>query len=101
MIIWVIFWAIDKTSSMKPRVILPWIRRLRWVTWISAMVLFFGAFLVDHFLVFPRYAIALSTFSIGMAMPEGWLKRKIVPSTRTKPEYKNYRASMVFLFPIP
>jgi hypothetical protein len=81
MVLWVSLYLgeIDKTSSMKQRTVLSWIRRLRWVTWIGAMVLFLIAFLGDQLQHFPHYAIALSTFSVGLAGPEGWLKRKIVP----------------------
>jgi hypothetical protein len=81
LILWASFWAIDKTSSIKPLAVIPWIKLMRRVAWSCALVLFLVALFRDHFQHFPTYAIALSTFSVGLSLPESWLKRKIVPST--------------------
>jgi hypothetical protein len=78
MILWVSLWAVAKTSSINLCAILPWLKLLRWVAWSFAMVLFLIALVGDHFQHFPIYAIAISTFSVGLSLPEGWLKRKIV-----------------------
>jgi hypothetical protein len=80
LILWVILWTIDKSSSLNPSAVLPWIRVLRWITWCSAIVLFLAGLFGDHFQHFPRYAGAMLTFSIGLSLPQSWLKKKILPS---------------------
>jgi len=78
MIFWVFLLDVAESSYVKLRTVLRWIRMLRWVAWSGSIVLFIVYVIVDHVQHFPIYAIALSTFSAGLAGLEGWLKRKLV-----------------------
>jgi hypothetical protein len=80
LILWAYLGAVTETSSIKLRSVLSWIRLVRWVSWSFSIVLFLIALVVDHIQKFPYYAIGMSTFSAGLALPEGWLKRQIHPA---------------------
>ena len=76
LIIWMFLWAITESLSAKLRAVLPWIKMVRWVAWSGSIVLFIVYIIVDHLQHFPIFAIAMSSFSAGLSLPENWLKRK-------------------------
>ena len=72
-----------------PRVMLPWLRALRWLTWIIGLLLV-GAVLKDpHLLAFPHLALypsigmSLLTASAGLGISEDWVRRKAPTSLPT------------------
>jgi hypothetical protein len=61
--------------SLDPQQLMSWLRGLRWLSWICAVLLFGGYVVGGHY---PwAYPIAMFTFSAGLSFPESWLKRRI------------------------
>jgi len=65
-----------------PRVMLPWLRALRWLTWLIGLSLVAAVFKYPHLLAFPHLALypsigmSLLTVSAGLAISEDWVRRK-------------------------
>lgn len=76
LIVWLgLYLAAASGSQLRPA--LPWIRAVRWFGWASGVVLFIGHWAYESI---PRsFGLALLTFAIGLAMPEGWVKQRFAP----------------------
>jgi hypothetical protein len=74
LIIWLALYLAARQSSLSLRPVLPWLRILRWLGWGLGLVLFLMHLDRDTFPV--AYGIAMFTFSTGLALPEGWVKRR-------------------------
>jgi hypothetical protein len=76
-IIWLALYWVARWSSIGLRPVLPWLRILRWVGWLLAIALYITHFARDRF---PWvYGAAVSAFSVGLALPESWVKRRFAP----------------------
>jgi hypothetical protein len=75
MIVWFSLY-VAALQSMKLRPVLPWLRVLRWVGWGLGIVFFLAALARNSF---PTYGCAMSAFSAGLSLPEGWVKRRFAP----------------------
>jgi len=77
MIIWITLYGATRWWSIGLRPVLPWLRILRWVGWGLAIALYIAHFARDHFP--SAYGAAVFAFSVGLALPESWVKRRFVP----------------------
>jgi hypothetical protein len=75
LIIWLALYLAARQWSVSLRPILPWLRILRWLGWGFGLALFFVHLDRDTFPV--AYGIAMFTFSTGLALPEGWVRRRL------------------------
>ena len=72
-----------------PRVTLPWLRALRWLTWLIGLSLVAAVFKYPHLLAFPHLALypsigmSLLTVSAGLGISEDWVRRKAPASLPT------------------
>lgn len=57
---------------------LPWLRVLRWVTWVVALLVFFIA-LTDERLWLGGFASAVVCASSGLGFVEQWVKQRYAP----------------------
>ncbi len=73
LIIWLALYGASRRWPIDPRPVLKWLRILRWVGWGVAILLGLLALARDQF---PSYGLGMSTFSIGLSLPESWLKRR-------------------------
>ena len=70
-----------------PRVTLPWLRALRWLTWLIGLSLVAAVFAYPHLLAFPHLALypsigmSLLTASAGLGISEDWVRRKAPASS--------------------
>ncbi len=72
-VIWLSLRVASKRWPIDARLILRWLRILRWVSWGLAVTLCIETVARGHF---PFYGLAMSTFSTGLSFPENWLKRR-------------------------
>jgi hypothetical protein len=72
-----------------PRVTLPWLRALRWLTWLIGLSLVAAVFAYPHLLAFPHLSLypsigmSLLTASAGLGISEDWVRRKAPASLPT------------------
>lgn len=75
LVLWFVFYAVARWCPVDLRPTLLWIRTLRWITYAAGAAMF-----VIHLAgrnLFPlSYAMAVITFSAGLFLPEGWVKRR-------------------------
>ena len=76
-VFWLFFYGLVRFSSIDLRRARPWLRALRWVTWISAMALLTAVILDDRLHYLNPYGCGLLSLSIGLSFTEGWLKRHV------------------------
>ena len=72
MILWLVLYLFAGDYPRDLRKILRWIRVLRWIGWGCGSIVFVIALLWN---VSVFFAVGLVTFSSGLALPEGWLKK--------------------------
>jgi hypothetical protein len=72
--VWAIVYAAAKQNTFTVDSMFRVLRVLRWVTWISAGLLWVSCFPPLHFHWF--YGASVSTFSVGLSFPESWLGSK-------------------------
>ena len=77
LLIWLALYLAARTWSVNCRPALPWLRALRWIGWALGVVLLTLSLVRDHFSWY--YGIAMGTFSIGLNIPESWIKRRFAP----------------------
>jgi len=71
---WAALYFVVGHSHSIPAAVLPAIRALRWMGWLSGMVLFVAYFTgFHHFHLWPL-ASGFCTFSIGLSLPERWAR---------------------------
>jgi hypothetical protein len=69
------FWKIN------PHVTLPWLRALRWVTWLIGLLLVAAVFKDPQILAYPHLSFSPSigmsmlTASAGLGLSEDWVRR--------------------------
>ena len=84
MLLWLALYAAARFGSFALRPVLPWLRALRWTGWILGMALLVAYVIGD---VLPlAYGVALLSFSIGLAIPERWVKRRFAPNLKEPTE---------------
>jgi hypothetical protein len=76
-VFWLSYYGLARFSSMDLRKAVPWLRALRWVTWIPAMVLMFAAVVNDGFHYLFSYGCGLFSFFAGLSFSESWLKKRL------------------------
>jgi hypothetical protein len=77
LIVWLALYLAARWWSLGLRPVLPWLRVLRWVGWGLGIALYLTYFARDRF---PWvYGAAMLSFSIGLLLPEGWVKRRFAP----------------------
>ena len=76
--IWLSFYYLAKFSSIDLHRALPWLRVLRWVTWILATPFMFAAIVNHSYHHFFVYGCGLFSFSAGLSFPETWLKNRLL-----------------------
>ena len=74
---WLSFYYLAKFSSIDLRRALPWLKALRWVTWILATPFMFAAIVNDSYHYFFVYGCGLFSFSAGLSFSQGWLKKRL------------------------
>jgi hypothetical protein len=62
-VIWLALYVIGRCSSTNLRPVLAWLKGLRWVTWIAAILLLFFSMAREHFPM--TYGLAMLSFSAG------------------------------------
>jgi hypothetical protein len=79
LVFWLFFYCLARFSSVDLRNAMPWLKALRWVTWILSMALAGAAVVVDpiHLHYLAPYGFALFSFSAGLSIPQGWLKKRL------------------------
>jgi hypothetical protein len=78
--VWAIVYAAAKQNAFTLDSMFRVLRVLRWVTWISAGLLWESCFPPLHFHWF--YGASVSTFSVGLSFPESWFKQRRLPTYR-------------------
>jgi hypothetical protein len=70
---------IARSRKRNLRSVLPWLRALRWTSWLAGLPFAFAA-LVSHrlFFCFP-IGMGLISASIGLSIAEQWVKRRYAP----------------------
>ncbi len=76
-LVWLALYAAARWWSVGLRPVLPWMRPLRWIIWISGMALGFIHLARDRFPV--GYGIVMIGLSVGLSLPESWVKRRFAP----------------------
>jgi len=74
LILWLALYLLTKTSSAELRGVLGWIRALRWIGWSCGLAVILFALFRGTFISY--YGMVLVAFSSGLALPEGWLKKR-------------------------
>ncbi len=77
LVIWLALYLAYRWWSFNSRSMLPWLRTLRWTGWGFGVLLFLLSVAREHFSVV--YGIAMTTFSVGLSIPERWVKRRFAP----------------------
>ena len=76
-VLWAILYVAAQRGKSVPRSILPLLRTVRWIGWISGAATFIvGGLDVLGFHSW-QYGTALVTFSIGLSFPESWAKQRL------------------------
>jgi hypothetical protein len=76
-IVWLALYVAAHWCSINLRPVLPWLNILRWVGWGFAFALLTLSLARDHFSMVYRQA--MSSFSLGLAFPQSWVKRRFAP----------------------
>jgi hypothetical protein len=77
LLIWLALYLVATCWSVNLCPALSWLRILRWLGWGLGVALFIVGLAHDSF---PRiYGLALISFSVGLSMPQGWIKRRFAP----------------------
>jgi hypothetical protein len=84
LIVWLALYAAVRWWSIDLRPVLPWLRTLRWLGWGLAIALLVTHLAHDHFSV--AYGLAMSSFQLGLALPESWVKRRFAPDLIESPD---------------
>jgi len=77
LLIWLALYLAYRWWCFNLRPVLPWLRTLRWIGWgfnVLSVLLWIAS---PHFSLV--YGIAMMTFSVGLSIPEGWVKRRFAP----------------------
>ena len=74
--IWLALYAAAQWCSFSLRSFVPWMGKLRWITYFCGVALCLAHFTNAHFFHDLDFAGAVLTFSVGLSMPTSWLKRK-------------------------
>jgi hypothetical protein len=82
-VIWAVVYAATERNAFTVDSMLRVLRILRWVTWIAAGLLWVSCLPPFHLLWF--YGASISTFSVGLSFPEGWLKGRLSSPNITTP----------------
>jgi hypothetical protein len=77
LIIWLALYLASRRWPIDARPILRWLKILRWVGWGFGMALCTLTLAREHFPII--YGLAMTTFSTGLSIPQGWLKRRFAP----------------------
>jgi hypothetical protein len=76
LLIWLALYSAHRWWSVNSRPALPWLKTLRWISWIFGVVLLLLSMTRRPF---PWvYGIAVVAFSNGLSIPEGWVKRRFL-----------------------
>ena len=76
-IVWLALYVAARWWSFDLRPVLPWLNMLRWVGWGLAIALLILSLARDHFPMV--YGQAMTSFSLGLAFPQSWVKRRFAP----------------------
>lgn len=90
--IWLAIYAAAQRCSFSLRSFVPWMRKLRWITYFCGVALCLAHFTNAHFFHDLDFAGAVLTFSVGLSMPTSWLRKRLA-GTATAAENKSERAS--------
>lgn len=76
LIFWLTMYWAARWWSINWRPILPWLRTVRWISWgFAAVLLLLGLGDAN----FSWLGFAMLSFSAGLCIPEGWVKRRFAP----------------------
>ena len=74
--IWIALSAAAQWRSSSLLSFVPWIKRLRWTAYICGLALCLAHFTSAHFSDDFDYGSAVLTLSVGLSIPESWLKKR-------------------------
>jgi hypothetical protein len=74
LLILLVFYLAHRWWSVNWRPALPWLRTLRWIGWGLGSLLSLLSLTGGHF---PVYGMAMTSFSVGLSIPESWVKRRL------------------------
>lgn len=74
--IWLVLHTVDTLGMLRLEPTMAWLKALGWITYVCGAALFLATFTSTYFARDIKYAGALLTFSAGLSMPLGWLRRK-------------------------
>jgi hypothetical protein len=77
LVFWLIFYGLVRYSSADVRRLVPWLRAVRWITWITATPFMLAAIGNDKFHYLFFYGSGLFSFSAGLSLSESWLKKRL------------------------
>jgi hypothetical protein len=76
LVIWLTLYLTQRCWSVDFRASLSWLRRLRWVSWLSGVTVLLPSLRGGHL---PWvYGMAMANFSFGLSIPEGWIQRRFL-----------------------
>jgi hypothetical protein len=77
-VIWFALHVIARRFSVDLHPVLPWLRRLQWAAWGTAVALFIAAMVANNDGIFP-YACAATSISPALSIAEKALTRRFAP----------------------
>ncbi len=78
LVVWAVLYVLGRRSSLDFHTILPWLNRLQWLSWGTAVGLFLFALAPSNHALFP-FACACGTLNAGFSIAQSGLKRRFAP----------------------
>jgi hypothetical protein len=75
--LWLALYVVARYSAINMRRTVPWVRAIRWATWLTTLVLFLVHFVWSHFPA--MYAFLSLSFSSGVILVDSWAIRRFAP----------------------
>lgn len=83
--VWAVVYAALKQNLFQAESMLRVLRAWRWITWVASILILVCIVLPFHLSWF--YAVSASTFSVGLSLPESWLKRHAPDASDVPTQY--------------
>ncbi len=87
LVVWIVLRVLARQFSVDLHPVLPWLRRMQWVGWVTTLVLVLFLVLgATHNNNILPFACACGAVGPGLSLAEGNLKRRFAPDLITTPE---------------